>query len=902
MSYSSLGSGATSLYNVSNLSPTYGAVREWSTEQVSNWLRDSNLSQHIDNFARNHINGEALLQIDQSHIKAIGITSVGERVRLNGAIRQLQKRYADAEARSRIGAQDTAHPMAVTDGAYDYPRVAVAPSPWPLTLADENAPKVLVSTPVSDPTTPIFARTQQSPGYELRPRTAAAVLGGQPAPHTTLQRPNTSAGVVWHAQAVPAAHARPATATAASSIFPVMQSTTAPPLSDWNGYSPSVRTAVSPTYAVKQDSENATPHVSPPTSAGITQHSGMRPNLEEIKMRTIKFIGFQGTTRIVDVSDMPTAATLLARVLRKFGLPQGGNIYEHGATAFGGSYGSMNEKAWAIALQMEPRQMLNEQEIETICRRPQAYDSVWHKGLYLCMVSHPSEVPWITVNDTTDDQSVGSVTTNGTTLRRASTLCILSGLGIERSNPSETDALEVSSLTLPVEETSKTSESDATRNQTKPSMRRRVRNFFGQRPPSELISSYLPVYFPKTELHLLEQYARPDESSSKHTSTSNLSLLSVDDSAYEPSLARRSSQATTRSRHSSILGESRDNASLLTVDEITKEIEDNRDDSQPSRSPTNSVLIIDDEVPDGQFHDDIQSPTTPVAQTSDVNVPSKEESVAKMRWHKGALIGAGSFGHVFLGMNASTGMLMAVKQVVIPPAGSNADRRRQEMLESLESEIELLKTLEHPNIVQYLGSCSDGEYLNIFLEYVPGGSVAALLRNYGAFEEQLVQNFVRQVLRGLNFLHLRGIVHRDIKGANILVDNKGGVKISDFGISKKVEHGLLLNPRSPRPSLQGSVFWMAPEVVKQTTHTRKADIWSVGCLVVEMISGTHPWPTLDQMQAIFRIGMNASPPLPDEISEDATNFLSETFEKDYTRRPSAAQLLEHTFLKSEVSI
>ena len=151
MSYSSLGSGATSLYNVSNLSPTYGAVREWSTEQVSNWLRDSNLSQHIDNFARNHINGEALLQIDQSHIKAIGITSVGERVRLNGAIRQLQKRYADAEARSRIGAQDTAHPMAVTDGAYDYPRVAVAPSPWPLTLADENAPKVLVSTPVSDP-------------------------------------------------------------------------------------------------------------------------------------------------------------------------------------------------------------------------------------------------------------------------------------------------------------------------------------------------------------------------------------------------------------------------------------------------------------------------------------------------------------------------------------------------------------------------------------------------------------------------------------------------------------------------------------------------------------------------------------------------------------------------------
>jgi mitogen-activated protein kinase kinase kinase len=73
------------------------------------------------------------------------------------------------------------------------------------------------------------------------------------------------------------------------------------------------------------------------------------------------------------------------------------------------------------------------------------------------------------------------------------------------------------------------------------------------------------------------------------------------------------------------------------------------------------------------------------------------------------------------------------------------------------------------------------------LEYVPGGSVAALLRNYGAFEEPLVRNFVRQILEGLHYVHERGIVHRDIKGANVLVDNKGGIKISDFGISKKLE-------------------------------------------------------------------------------------------------------------------
>jgi len=151
---------------------------------------------------------------------------------------------------------------------------------------------------------------------------------------------------------------------------------------------------------------------------------------------------------------------------------------------------------------------------------------------------------------------------------------------------------------------------------------------------------------------------------------------------------------------------------------------------------------------------------------------------------------------------------------------------------------------------------------------VPGGSVTALLRNYGAFEEPLVKNFVRQILEGLNYLHERDIIHRDIKGANILVDNKGGIKISDFGISKKVDDSesfhfwgftisttpdLLTGNRVNRPSLQGSVFWMAPEVVKQSAHTQKADIWSVGCLVVEMLTGEHPWAQLTQMQAIFKV-------------------------------------------------
>lgn len=159
----------------------------------------------------------------------------------------------------------------------------------------------------------------------------------------------------------------------------------------------------------------------------------------------------------------------------------------------------------------------------------------------------------------------------------------------------------------------------------------------------------------------------------------------------------------------------------------------------------------------------------------------------QIKWIKGALIGSGSFGQVFLAMNAINGTLMAVKQVEIPTDDSSNEARKRSMVDALEREIEFLKGLQHPNIVEYFDSSSDAQHLNIFLEYVPGGSVAALLRNYGAFEEPLVKTFCKQILQGLNYLHERDIVHRDIKGANILVDNKGSIKISDFGISKRAE-------------------------------------------------------------------------------------------------------------------
>ncbi|CAD6890165.1 unnamed protein product [Tilletia controversa] len=307
----------------------------------------------------------------------------------------------------------------------------------------------------------------------------------------------------------------------------------------------------------------------------------------------------------------------------------------------------------------------------------------------------------------------------------------------------------------------------------------------------------------------------------------------------------------------------------------------------------------EDDEEDGDFEegDELDEEEEP-DEAEEVTHPAHRAGKARRKWIKGALIGAGSFGSVYLGMDQRTGLYMAVKQVELPTGKSDNEQRKMSMLEALEREIALLKTLEHPNIVQYLDSYADDSHLNIFLEYVPGGSVVAILRDWGTFQEPLVQAYITQTLLGLQFLHGRNIVHSDIKGANILVDTKGQIKISDFGISKKDTEVIASSGKAPKKTaLQGSVFWMAPEAVKQTSSSRKADIWSVGCLVVEMLTGMHPWPSLNQMQALFRIGsMKATPPMPEDISDPCRHFLNWTFELDHTKRPTADDLLAHQFL------
>lgn len=274
---------------------------------------------------------------------------------------------------------------------------------------------------------------------------------------------------------------------------------------------------------------------------------------------------------------------------------------------------------------------------------------------------------------------------------------------------------------------------------------------------------------------------------------------------------------------------------------------------------------------------------------------SKESSSPQaIRWRKGELIGCGAYGRVYMGMNLDSGELLAIKQVLIAANCSSKDKA-QAQIQELEEEVKLLRNLSHPNIVRYLGTAREDDALNILLEFVPGGSIASLLGKFGSFTEPVIRMYTKQLLQGLEYLHNNGIMHRDIKGANILVDNKGCIKLADFGASKKVVELVTITGAK---SMKGTPYWMAPEVIRQTGHSLPADIWSVGCTVIEMATGKPPWSEqFQEVAALFHIGTTKShPPIPEHLSPPAKDFLLKCLEKEPNLRPTATQLLQHPFL------
>ncbi|KAH9831359.1 kinase-like protein [Rhodofomes roseus] len=207
------------------------------------------------------------------------------------------------------------------------------------------------------------------------------------------------------------------------------------------------------------------------------------------------------------------------------------------------------------------------------------------------------------------------------------------------------------------------------------------------------------------------------------------------------------------------------------------------------------------------------------------------------------------------------------------------------------SEIDLLKCLNHPNIVKYKGFEKTPEYLYIILEFCENGSLHNICKRFGKFPETLVGVYVSQVLEGLVYLHDQGVIHRDIKGANILTNKDGCVKLADFGVASRTAAGAVRDD-----AVVGSPYWMAPEVIEQSGATTASDIWSVGCTVIELLEGKPPYHFLDPMPALFRIVQDDCPPIPEGASPVVKDFLYHCFQKDCNLRISAKKLLRHPWM------
>ncbi|KAJ8754873.1 hypothetical protein K2173_015385 [Erythroxylum novogranatense] len=262
-----------------------------------------------------------------------------------------------------------------------------------------------------------------------------------------------------------------------------------------------------------------------------------------------------------------------------------------------------------------------------------------------------------------------------------------------------------------------------------------------------------------------------------------------------------------------------------------------------------------------------------------------------MEWTRGPIIGRGSTATVWLASSVFSGEIFALKSVDL----SNSLLLRKEQ--------SILSQLSSPYIVKYIGFCirdenCDMATYNLCMEYVPGGTLQEVIkRSGGQLDEPVIRAYTRDILRGLDYLHVTGLIHCDVKSQNVLI-HKDGAKIADFGCARYVEDN-----GSFTSAFSGTPAFMAPEVARGEEQEFPADVWAVGCTILEMATGFNPWSELsDPVSALYKIGFsNEVPDFPGWFSDQGKDFLSKCLCRDPKERWNIKELLEHPFLdESEV--